>query len=92
MFMARAPNVGTQLICASVFAWLAVQTAVNVRSYRFGYLPLKGITLRRLLAMVVPVWVFVMAALGLVFQISMYTSMRKSLGRSAGAGTYRRYS
>ena len=85
--MARAPNVETQLICAGVFAWLAVQTAVNVGAM-VGLLPLKGITLP-LISYGGTSLVFVMAALGLVFQISMYTSMRKSLGRSAeGAGTY----
>lgn len=85
--MARAPNMATRLICAGVFAWLGVQAAVNIGAM-LGLLPLKGITLP-FISYGGTSLIFVMAALGLVFQISMYTSMRKSLGRSAeGAGTY----
>jgi cell division protein FtsW len=85
--MARAPNTVTKLICAGVFAWLGVQAAVNIGAM-LGLLPLKGITLP-FISYGGTSLIFVMAALGLVFQISMYTSMRKSLGRSTeGAGTY----
>lgn len=84
--MARAPNRETQLICAGVFAWLGVQAAVNIGAM-VGLLPLKGITLP-FISYGGTSLIFVMAALGLVFQISMYTGARKKIGRSAeGAGT-----
>jgi cell division protein FtsW len=85
--MARAPNEVTRLMCAGVFAWLGVQAAVNIGAM-LGLLPLKGITLP-FISYGGTSLIFVMAALGLVFQISMYTSMRKSLGKNTeGAGKY----
>lgn len=74
--MRRAPNRNFQLICAGVFAWLAVQAVVNIGAM-IGLLPLKGITLP-FISYGGTSLIFVMAALGLVFQVSSYTSMRKS--------------
>lgn len=76
--MQRAPTKEAQLMCAGVFAWLGVQSAINIGAM-IGLLPLKGITLP-LISYGGTSLIFVMAALGLVFQISMYTSVRKSLG------------
>ncbi len=82
--MQRAPNMETKLIAAGVFAWIGVQSVVNIGAM-VGLLPLKGITLP-LISYGGTSLIFVMAALGLVFQISMYTSMRKSLGTTREAG------
>jgi len=74
--MQRAPNRVTQLMCAGVFAWLSVQAIVNV-SAMVGLLPLKGITLP-FISYGGTSLIFVMAALGIVFQISGYTTMRRN--------------
>ncbi len=74
--MRRAPNRNFQLICAGVFAWLGVQAIVNIGAM-VGLLPLKGITLP-FISYGGTSLIFVMAALGLVFQISSFTSKRKS--------------
>jgi len=74
--MQRAPNKTAQLVCAGVFSWLGVQTLINIGAM-VGLLPLKGITLP-FISYGGTSLIFVMAALGVVFQISSYTSMRKS--------------
>ena len=74
--MQRAPNRASQLMCAGVFAWLGVQAMVNIGAM-VGLLPLKGITLP-FISYGGTSLIFAMAALGIVFQISSYTSMRKS--------------
>jgi cell division protein FtsW len=75
--MQRAPNQVTQLICAGVFSWLAFQVVFNVGAMT-GLLPLKGITLPFISAGGTSL-IFAMMALGVVFHISSYTVMRKSL-------------
>jgi cell division protein FtsW len=74
--MQRAPNKTTQIICAGAFAWLGFQSMVNIGAM-IGLLPLKGITLP-FISYGGTSLIFTMAALGVVFQISSYTSMRKS--------------
>lgn len=74
--MQRAPNKALQIMVAGVFAWLSVQAIVNIGAM-VGLLPLKGITLP-FISYGGTSLVFVMAALGMVFQVSSYTSMRKS--------------
>lgn len=74
--MQRAPNKVTQLICAGVFAWLAIQSFVNIGAM-IGLLPVKGITLPFISAGGTSL-TFVMMALGVVFNISSYTNMRSS--------------
>lgn len=69
--MERAPDDFTRLIVTGVFAWLAVQAMVNIGAM-LGVLPLKGITLPFISYGGTSV-LFVMAAMGLVFQISRYT-------------------
>jgi len=74
--MQRAPNKATQLMCAGVFAWFGIQAIINIGAM-IGLLPLKGITLP-FISYGGTSLVFSMAALGIVFQISSYTSMRQS--------------
>jgi len=74
--MQRAPNKASQLVCAGVLAWFGFQALVNIGAM-IGLLPLKGITLP-FVSYGGTSLVFVMAALGIVFQISSYSSIRKS--------------
>ena len=68
----RAPDVFSRLVVAGVLAWLSTQMIINVGAM-VGLLPLKGITLPFVSYGGTSV-LFVGAALGLVFQISHYTS------------------
>lgn len=68
----RAPDNFSRLIVCGVLAWLSVQTIINIGAM-LGLLPLKGITLPFISYGGTSV-VFVSAAIGLVFQISRYTS------------------
>lgn len=74
--MQRAPTRATQLMVAGVFAWLVIQAVVNIGAM-VGVLPLKGITLP-FISYGGTSLMFSMAALGVVFQISSITSMRKA--------------
>ncbi len=67
----RAPDTFSRLFVIGVMTWLSVQTIINVGAM-IGLLPLKGITLP-LVSYGGTSVVFVMAALGIVFQISRYT-------------------
>ncbi|MBI1952234.1 cell division protein FtsW [Candidatus Saccharibacteria bacterium] len=60
-----------RLVLVGVLAWLSTQMIVNIGSM-LGLLPLKGITLP-LISQGGTSLVFLMAALGIVFQISRYT-------------------
>jgi cell division protein FtsW len=68
----RAPDNFSRLYVMGVLAWLSVQTIINVGAM-VGLLPLKGITLPFISYGGTSV-VFVMAALGVVFEISRYTT------------------
>jgi cell division protein FtsW len=68
----RTSDVASQLIVAGILAWLSTQMIINVGAM-IGLLPLKGITLPFVSYGGTSV-LFVGAALGLVFQISHYTS------------------
>jgi len=68
----RAPDDFSRLIVIGVLTWLSVQTLINIGAM-IGLLPLKGITLPFISYGGTSV-VFVAAAVGLVFQISRYTS------------------
>ena len=74
--MQRAPNRTMQIMTAGVFTWLAIQSMINIGAM-VGLLPLKGITLP-FISYGGTSLIFAMAALGVVFQISSYTTMRKS--------------
>ena len=77
----RAPNNFSRLIIVGILTWLSVQTIMNIGAM-IGLLPLKGITLP-LVSYGGTSVVFVMAALGVVFQISRYTNYSNvSMGRS----------
>lgn len=68
----RAPDHFSRLIIVGILAWLAIQTIINIGAM-LGLLPLKGITLP-LVSYGGTSVVFIMAALGVVFHISKYTS------------------
>lgn len=68
----RAPDMFSRLLVAGILAWLSVQTIINIGAM-IGLLPLKGITLPFISYGGTSV-LFVGAALGLVFQVSQYTS------------------
>ena len=69
--MDRAPDEFTRLLVAGVLAWLAIQSFINIGAM-VGLLPLKGITLPFISYGGTSV-LFVMAAVGLVCNISRYT-------------------
>jgi len=68
----RAPDDFSRLIVVGILTWLSVQALVNIGAM-IGLLPLKGITLPFISYGGTSV-VFIAAAVGLVFQISRYTS------------------
>jgi cell division protein FtsW len=79
----RAPDDYTRLIAVGVLAWFSVQSMINIGAM-LGLLPLKGITLP-FISYGGTSLIFVSAALGLVFNISRYTSFRiTKTGRGAG--------
>lgn len=67
----RAPDNYSRLIVVGITAWLAVQTLINIGAM-IGMLPLKGITLPFVSYGGTSV-LFLMAAVGMVFNISRYT-------------------
>ena len=76
----------SRLITAGVLGWFSVQTIINIGAM-LGLLPLKGITLP-FISYGGTSLMFVMAALGLVFRISSYTLMRRSLSGIEGEDSY----
>jgi cell division protein FtsW len=72
LLIERAPDMFSRLVVTGVLAWLSIQLIINVGAM-IGLLPLKGITLPFISYGGTSV-IFVGAALGLVFQISHYTS------------------
>jgi cell division protein FtsW len=68
----HTPDQFRRLIVVGVLAWLSTQMIINVGAM-IGLLPLKGITLP-LISQGGTSLVFLTAALGIVFQISRYTS------------------
>jgi cell division protein FtsW len=83
--MERAPDDFTRLLATGVFAWLAAQTIINVGAM-IGLLPLKGITLPFISAGGSSV-IFVMAAIGLLFQLSRYTLYSVPRNTNVNGGT-----
>ncbi len=71
----RASNEYSRLMVSGILAWLSVQMAINVGAM-IGLLPLKGITLPFVSYGGTSV-IFVMIAVGIVFQISRYTDLSK---------------
>lgn len=68
----RAPDAFSRLVVTGVLAWLSTQALINIGAM-IGMLPLKGITLPFISYGGTSI-IFVLAALGLVFNISRYTS------------------
>lgn len=73
----RAPDPNSRLIAAGVLAWFSTQAFINIGAM-LGLLPLKGITLPFISYGGTSV-VFVMAAVGLIFHISRYTTFASNL-------------
>jgi cell division protein FtsW len=84
--MERTPDDFTRLLVVGIFAWMAMQMIINIGAM-MGLLPLKGITLPFISYGGTSV-LFVMAAIGLVFQVSRYTlySVPRSSGISGRTG------
>lgn len=76
--MERAPDEFSRLMVAGVLAWLSTQAFINIGAM-VGLLPLKGITLPFISYGGTSV-VFVTAAIGLVFNVSRYTSYAVNRG------------
>ena len=68
----RAPDNFSRLVVTGVLAWLSTQALINVGAM-IGLLPLKGITLPFISSGGTSI-IFMLAALGLVFNISRYTT------------------
>jgi cell division protein FtsW len=81
----RAPDDFSRLYCVAILAWLAMQTMINIGAM-VGILPLKGITLP-LISYGGTSVVFIMGSLGVVFQISRYTSYSVSEVDTLSGGT-----
>lgn len=71
----RSADMFSRLFVVGVMAWLSTQMIINIGAM-IGLLPLKGITLP-LISQGGTSLIFVTAALGVVFQISRYTSYSK---------------
>jgi cell division protein FtsW len=78
----RAPDQYSRLIVVGIAAWLAVQTMINIGAM-LGLLPLKGITLPFVSYGGTSV-LFIMAAVGMAFNISRYTSFTAPRLTTAG--------
>lgn len=68
----RSSDSFSRLVVIGILAWLSTQAVINIGAM-IGLLPLKGITLP-LISYGGTSLVFIMAAIGVVFQISRYTS------------------
>jgi|SRR5665213_1274558 len=80
----RAPDDFTRLIAVGILAWFSTQALINIGAM-IGLLPLKGITLPFISYGGTSV-VFVMGAVGILFQISRYTNYQESLNNRQGEG------
>ncbi len=68
----RAPDAYSRLLVVGVLAWLSTQAMINIGAM-IGLLPLKGITLPFISSGGTSL-IFIMAAVGIAFQVSRYTS------------------
>ncbi len=82
----RAPDTFSRLIVIGILVWLSTQAFINIGAM-LGLLPLKGITLP-LISYGGSSVLFVMAALGLVFQISHYTGYSMPESGNERGGSY----
>ena len=77
----RAPDDFSRLLAVGILAWLSVQALINIGAM-IGVLPLKGITLPFVSYGGTSV-VFVLAAVGVLFQISRYTAYDVRMGHAS---------
>jgi cell division protein FtsW len=70
----KAPDDFSRLLVMGILAWLSTQALINIGAM-IGLLPLKGITLPFISYGGTSI-LFVTAAIGMVFQISRYTTYR----------------
>lgn len=73
----RAPNDYARFLVSGILIWLSVQMIINVGAM-LGLIPLKGITLPFVSYGGTSI-IFVMAAVGIVFHVSKYTDLSKSV-------------
>jgi cell division protein FtsW len=91
--MERAPDDFSRLLVAGILAWLSTQAIINIGAM-IGLLPLKGITLP-LISYGGTSIIFVTGAIGLVYNISRYTTYGINQGATESRlpdQTNRRYS
>jgi cell division protein FtsW len=81
----HAPDIYSRLIVVGVLAWLSTQAFINIGAM-LGIVPLKGITLP-FISYGGTSLLFVTGALGLVFQISRYTTFSPTNENNIGEGT-----
>lgn len=81
--MARSTNTYMKLLVAGVFGWILSHTIINIGAM-LGLLPLTGITLP-FLSLGGTSLVMIMAALGLVFNISRFTNLSYETKESKNA-------
>ena len=84
--MERTGDDFSKFIVAAVLAWLSVQTIINIGAM-IGLLPLKGITLPFISYGGTSI-IFMTAAVGIVFNISRYTSLSPILNSERGSNDY----
>lgn len=82
--MLFAPNLYARLAVGGILAWFSTQAIINIGAM-VGLLPLKGITLP-FISYGGTSLLFVTGALGIVFQISRYTTYTNRLDNSPEAG------
>lgn len=87
LILERTTDTFSRLVVTGVLAWLSTQTIINVGAMT-GLLPLKGITLPFVSYGGTSV-LFVGAALGLIFQISHYTSFSARNVTRGGSDAHR---
>ncbi len=82
----RAPNTYTRLMAVGIFAWIFSHIVINIGAM-LGLLPLTGITLP-FLSYGGSSLLFIMASLGLLFNISRYTVHEPINQKQGGANAY----
>lgn len=79
----QAPDERTRLVVVGVTMWIGIQAVMNIGAM-LGLVPLKGITLP-FISYGGTSMVFVMAAIGLTFQVSHYTTFNAARGGKTDA-------
>lgn len=84
----KAPDQFSRLLVIGVFMWFGSQALINIGAM-IGLLPLKGITLP-LVSYGGTSLIFVLGALGIVFQVSRYTRRYSAVSSQASDRSYAR--